>query len=272
MMFWTALSLDYRKLKNFWHFTPQVLIGITLSFILLPLFLLGLASLCLTDNKFIYGFFFSALNPLAIVAPFFVRKNDGHEEFSFILMVASMLVAPFLTPLMINYFAADIWRIDLALLSKTMILLTAVPLILGALASRFFAKSRDFFLRHSALANSLFLSIITYSFFGVAFQRVHWNIIPSYEILTLFGLALIQDFGIYFLLKFTLPDTLKGVDNKSLAISLSMKNVAVSSALLLSLDPKASFASSMGFVAHAFFFNFLLLRQNKAKTSLSESA
>lgn len=263
MMFWTSLSLDYRKLKNFWHFTPQVLIGLFLSFIILPLFLLGLASLCLNDNKFIYGFFFSALNPLAIVAPFFVRVNKGHEEFSFILMVASMLMAPFLTPLMINFFAADVWRLDLALLSKTMILLTALPLILGALASRYFAKSRDFFIKHSALANALFLSLITYAFFGVAFQRIHWNIIPTQEILILFGLALVQDFGLYYLLKYTLPESFKEVDGKTLAISLSMKNVAVSSALLLSLDPKASFASSMGFIAHAFFFNFLLIQKKK---------
>lgn len=270
MMFWTSLSLDYKKLKNFSQLLPQVGIGLILSFVALPLFFLGLASLVLSDSKFIYGFFFSTLNPIAIVAPFFVRANKGHEEFSFIFMVATMLAAPFLTPLMIQFFASDVWRIDLALLSKTMILLTALPLVLGALASRFLSQTRPFFIKHSPLANALFLSFINYAFFGVAFQRIHWAIVPISEIVLLFGLAFIQDFGVYFLLQNVLSKRWGQVDRESLVISLSMKNVAISSALLLSLDPKASFASSIGFLAHAFFFNFLLVK-GKKQSSLSQT-
>lgn len=264
LMFWTSFSLDYKKLIFNKTLLLPLAIGLFLSFVGFPLLLYFISMFLLHDQKFIAGFFFSALNPLAIVAPFFVRAQDGDEEFSFLLMITSMIVAPLITPLMLKWVIDDIWRIDIFLLAKNMILLTAVPLVIGGVASKYLSNIRTFFVKTSTTLNAFLLAILTYSFFGVAFNRINWNYIGTKELIGLLILSFLQDFGLYILCKYIklTPDP---KIQKAIQISLALKNVAVSSALLLFFDPKASFASAICFLPHAIFWNYLLFPIKKSK-------
>ena len=96
LMLLSGFSIDWYKLSATLHHPVQLLVGLFLIFLFFPFLQLLLARLLLTDSQFIMGIVFASLMPVALVAPFFTRQLDGDEELAFLLMVLSMLLAPFM--------------------------------------------------------------------------------------------------------------------------------------------------------------------------------
>jgi hypothetical protein len=98
---------------------------------------------------------------------------------------------------------------------------------------------------------------------GNAVGRLNLNYASVAVIGNIAFLCFVQDFGVLFVVRYLLSPYYDLSRLNSLAITLSMKNVAISGAVLLFYDPRAALPSTVAFVAHACLFSFLPLARKK---------
>jgi len=109
----------------------------------------------------------------------------------------------------------------------------------------------------------LAIAVLAFIYLGASVSKLNLNYTSGKELAGVMVILFFQDFGVYFLSKIILNQLFESDKAESLAVSLSMKNLAVSGAILLFYDPKASLASALGFFVHALFFNFLAVKKSK---------
>lgn len=211
----------------------------------------------LNDQQYLYGFVFTTLCPLALVAPYFTRVNGADEQLSFLVMVASMILCPIIAPLVLTALFSTSVSLNLSPLLRYMVLLVTAPLIVSMLIGHFLPGLRRFLLRFEYITNILTLSLLIFALFGAARGRININYVDPAEIAALLALVFLQDFGVLVAARKVLGYITPPSIADSLAISLSMKNVAIAAGILLVYDPRASLVPALAFVAHAFLFNFL---------------
>lgn len=259
LMVLAGLSIDWGKLRTIMRHPKELLIGNIFIFILFPLVQLLLAKLLLTDSQFIYGVVFSSVTPVAIVAPFFTGIIKGDKEFSFLLLVTSMLLAPFVSPLVLRLYAGSLLTVSTKLIFMNMVFLIPLPLLISFLVTRYFVPVRNCLNRHMALLNLICLSVLIFILFGVSVSKINFHYVAWHEIAAMVGLGFFQDFGILFLAGIIFPWLFLPKKANGLKISCSIRNIAIAAGILLFYDPKAALAPSLGFIAHAFLFSVIPL-------------
>jgi predicted Na+-dependent transporter len=267
LMIWAGLTIDWRKLRNFSRYLKELSVGLLFLYILFPFVQSLLAHWLLTDSQYLYGVVFASLCPVAIVAPFFTQLTRSDEEFSFLLMVVSMVLFPIAAPIGLQLFLSSSVPVNLAPLVKYMLLLVTVPLLISYLIGRFLPGIRTAIHPYLAVLNMASLSILIFILFGTAVGRLNIHYTATYEIWVLLLLVFIQDFGVLFLSRIIFHLWFDRDIANALAISLSMKNVAIAAGILLFYDPRASFPAALVFVAHACLFSFIALTGSR-KTAL----
>jgi hypothetical protein len=145
-----------------------------------------------------------------------------------------------------------------------MILLIIIPIVLSGII-----KFIDHKYYHQRLVsnwkkvkvefNMLAISLLAFIYLGSSVSKLNLSYTPIREILAIITVLFFQDFGVYFISQWTMRQFFSKEKALALSISLSMKNIAVSGAILLFYDPKASLASAIGFLVHALFFNYLII-------------
>lgn len=257
LMLLSGFSIDWRKLGAMKGRPLQLLLGLFLCFLFFPFLQLLLARLLLTDSQFLVGMVFASLMPVAMVAPFFTSLLGGDEEMAFLVMVLSMLLAPFIAPWLLVQLTAGILPIPVAPFMKSMLLLVTAPLLLSFAISRYLPRVRAAVVPYLAAGNMAALSILIFILFGTIAGRVNIGYESSSEIGSLLLLVFFQDFGVYFCARFLVGRILPAREAAAVTVSLAMKNVAIAAGILLFYDPRAALAPALVFVAHACLFSFL---------------
>ena len=107
----------------------------------------------------------------------------------------------------------------------------------------------------------LAIAFLAFIYLGASVSKLNLNYTPWYELAAVLIVIFFQDFGVYFISRLMMNRLFEKEKAEALSVSLSMKNLAVSGAILLFYDPKASLASALGFFVHALFFNYLALKK-----------
>ncbi len=257
LMVSAGLSIDWSLTARIRARAADVLVGILSSFIVLPVAVWLLARLVVDDQQYLYGVVFASLCPIALVAPFFTKLHDGDTELAVLLVIASMIVCPVLAPLALVVMFPGSASLDLLPLARYTLLLVTAPLAFSILVARTWPALRSGFIRIEAPLNSITLALLVFILFGAATGRINTSYLDVSEVAVLLGLAFVQDFGVLLAARFVFSGMSSAGALRALALSVSMKNVAVAAGILLVYDPKASLAPALGFVAHAFLFSVL---------------
>lgn len=261
LMFLSGFTIDWGKLKGIRARAKEILIGNLLLFFIIPIILFFLSHALLDDSLYIYGVIFAALCPTAIVAPFFTGILKGDKELSFLILITSSLLAPFIIPPMLHILAGDQANISTLLLFKDIMMFVPLPLACAFVIKRYFSRAHAFFMRRLPILNFMMLALLIFILFGVSMTKFHFTSLNLKDLVILLALALIQDFFLLLFLKpanTTIQDTGKIM---AFFTSTSMKNIAIASTLLLLYAPKAAIAPAMGFVAHALLFTPAIVRR-----------
>ena len=252
MMIFAWFEVKLSTLKNALDYKAEIGVGLFFHFIYFPLMQWLIASYTITDQSFRMGLLLASLCPVAIVAPQFSRMHQASATLSYIFMLITMLLFPFT----IYMFEA----IHLRPLIIDMAILIIAPAIVGITLKTFFPKLTSGIQKRASLINMVGISFLAFTYMGASVAKLNTNYIPwkDYTFVTL--LVIFQDFGIYFIARFLFGKIFNRENADALAISIGMKNFALAGGLLLFYDPKASLASAIGFLVHAFFFNYLALK------------
>lgn len=265
MMTSSALDIKWNILKKLISHKKEIMVGLFFLFLFFPLMQWFLARALVKEESLLYGTMLASLCPVAIVAPGFTKMHEGDEDLSFLLMISSMLIFP------LAVFGAlhlTHQTMHLRPIIIDMMILLVFPLVLGEIIKRIDQKFCKLWIttnwkRFSVEFNMLAIAFLAFIYLGASFSKLYLSYTPWRELFGVLIVILFQDFGVYYLARYFMRQFFEEDKAEALSISLSMKNLAVSGAILLIYDPKASLASAMGFFAHALFFNFLILTKPK---------
>ncbi|MBU0673312.1 MAG: hypothetical protein KJ950_01560 [Proteobacteria bacterium] len=259
LMLLSGLSIDWSRLPAAFKRPGELLGGVFLIFAFFPLLQLVVARLLIDDAQFLTGIVFGSLMPVALVAPFFTRELGGDEEYAFLLLVCSMLVSPLIAPICLSFLTADILPIRMVPFMKNMVLLVTIPLAASYLVARLMPGLRLRIVPYLAVGNMAALSVLIFILFGNAVGRINLGYESWPEISRLLLLAFFQDFGVLLLARALVGRIISEGAATALMVSLSMKNVAIATGILLFYDPRAALPPALVFIAHACLFSFLPL-------------
>lgn len=257
LMLNAGMSVKWSSLSSLAGRVREVGLALAVGYVFFPLLLSSMATVVLSDEQFLYGFVFSTLCPVAMVAPYFCRLHGADADFAMLLVVVTMLLSPFIVPPVLAMIPTASVSLSLAPLARYMLILILLPLACGYLVHRLLPGMVLIFNRFEGLINSVVLGLLFFSLFGTAAAKFNTSYMPVSEIVALCALVFVQDFGVLMLSRFLLKGLFEPPVARALVISLSMKNVAVAAGVLLIYDPRASFAPAVAFVAHAVLFGFL---------------
>ncbi|MFA6236114.1 MAG: bile acid:sodium symporter [Bacteriovorax sp.] len=267
MMTASALDIKWSIIKQIRSNKFEMALGLFFLFLFFPLIQWFLAKTMIAEESLFYGTMLASLCPVAIVAPGFTKMHNGDEDLSFLLMIASMILFPLAV-----LFALSITHQTMHMkpIIIDMMILIFFPLALGEIIKRidqkFFAQTIIKGWKNWAAEFNMFaIAFLAFIYLGASVSKLNLSYTPWKELLAVLFIIMFQDFGVYFLCRFITRRIFAEDKAQALTISISMKNLAVSGAILLIYDPKASLASAMGFFVHALFFNFLVMTRPNVK-------
>jgi predicted Na+-dependent transporter len=263
MMTSSALDINWTILKKVSTNKIELLIGHFFLFIFFPLLQWFLAKMLISDESLLWGTILASLCPIAIVAQNFTKLHKADEELSFLLMIFSMVCFPLVIFVALNFTQQTM---HLRPIIVDMSILIFFPLVLGEFIKKidkilFKNKIIFYWKKMASEFNMLAIAFLAFIYLGASVSKINLNYTSNRELLCVFVVILFQDFGIYFLARWVMKKLFSSEKANAIAISLSMKNLAVSGAILLIYDPKASLASAIGFLVHALFYNYLALKK-----------
>lgn len=242
--------------------SPELWVGIFLCLALIPAIAWLVLFYFLDNTAISYGFFWASLCPVALVAPQFVQTQKGDESFAYSLMVVTSLLSPLSIAVMLKIFYPEFSRLQLLPQIKDMFFVSVLPCLVGTIFKNFLIIKNwlavPLLKKGIPLLNMLIIGVLAYSFMGSTILRLNLNSIHPNQIVILFFFCMLLDFLVFFLTPYILiPLKIPPSRVISLTVSLSMKNVAISGAILLFDLPQAALGSCLMFVAHGIFFSYL---------------
>lgn len=259
LMFLSGFNLDWSKLKIVATNPKPIIFSNLLIFLVIPVVILVVSRLLLTDEAYIYGAVFSALTPTAAVAPFFANIFKTDKELSFVTLISSMILSPFVIPPLLALFVGGYLNIPSSLIFKDILILVPLPILLAALTKNILPFVFEFLKKFLPLLNFFILSFLIFIQFGSSFNRLPLNYVDTRNIVGLIIIGFIQDFFLILFLKPIVDHFQSKEVGISILISSSMKNIAIASTILLLYSPKAALAPAIGFIAHSFLFTPFIL-------------
>lgn len=264
LMFFSGLNIEVEQILKGLKLWKQIFLGLFFIFIFFPLLEWYIGRLWNLDPLTLFGLYITAITPPALVAPLFAKNRNSNTEFAFILMFLGSLLYPLFLPILLKLLPSPGFQIDSFSVFKFTIVLILFPWILSLLTSKYFSGIRKIILKQEVLLSSLCLGFLVFIFFGNALSRINIQFINYLEIFKLIALVFFQDFGVYFIAVVIIPFFLNKDHSLSLIICSSAKNTAIAANILLYFAPyKSALPAVFTFLAHAFFFGFLI-KQKKS--------
>lgn len=267
LMYLSGFGIEWKSVRSISTKPLPVIISLVSLFIVIPIIVYVFGSVLLTEKIYVYGLVFSALTPSAAVAPFFAGIFKSNKELSFVILIASMVLAPFLIPLFLSVFFGSYLDISSVLIFKDILILVPLPIALAWVTKRFLPKPYTAIKQSLPVLNFALLNILFFIQFGTSVMKLQFNYMQLRDVAGILLIVFIQDFGLFLFLGPLIKRMKNKEDSVSVILSSSMKNIALASTILLLYSPKAAIAPAIGFIAHAFLFTPILLRtyMNKVK-------
>lgn len=258
LLFLNTLAVDKRKLISFRTGWLQCITAQALGFIYFPVCTAAAALLLLKDQDFVFGVAVAALAPCALVNPFFAGHRGGDAGIALLNVVVSTMLCAFITvPLLAFSNLAPVF-LDAKFLFYYLSLITVAPVALSFLVVFFFPRVTGRAAKWLPLGNSLILACLMFILVGSSLTRLPLRLLLNRDFAVLVLLFFAIDFGIFGLTRRAAGLFVKKAKAETLALSVSSRNFAVSSSLMLAFHPKAALPSAIGLIIHCFFFQWLL--------------
>jgi len=267
LMYLSGFGIEWKSLRVIAVKPMQIFISMLLLFVIIPVIVYVFGSVLLTEKIYLYGLVFSALTPSAAVAPFFTGIFKSNKELSFLILIISMLLAPFLIPLFLSLFFGSYLDISSFLIFKDILILVPLPIGLAWATKRFLPKPYTAVKQSLPILNFALLNLLFFIQFGTSVMKLQFNYIQMRDIVSIIFIVFVQDFCLFLFLSTIIKQLKNREDAVAVIVSSSMKNIALASTILLLYSPKAAIAPAIGFISHAFLFTPILLKayMNKVK-------
>lgn len=250
--------MDKKKLISVRAGWLQCIAAQGLVFLFFPVLQTALASLWLRDQDFVFGVAVASLAPCALVNPFFARQRGGDSGLALLNVIVSTLLCPFVTvPLLALSHLAPVF-LDTRYLLVYLSLLTVLPVAASFTLSYIFPQLPGRTVKWLPAGNSLILALLMFILVGSSLNRVPLRLLLNHDFAVLVGLFILFDFGVFLVTRYGAAVFVTKVKGETLALSVSSRNFAVSSSLMLAFHPKAALPSAVGLIIHCFFFQWLL--------------
>jgi len=258
LLYVTLIDIDLRPRRIELSSLVEGLSILSFSYVLIPLFLVLTVRILGLEERLATALFLSSMAPFALVAPLFVSNAGGRPATSLWQVLISMIFCPIIIPLML--LASGIaMPVFIKPLIFFLVATSFGPYLLGLATQLIFKERLRAFSKYKSSVASLLLAMLVYVLFGSAVSK--WNNWHAPELtLGILSFHLLSDFGLLYLTYYFLRQQLGKELSVTYAITLGMKNMAIPAGLLLAYDPSMAFVPALGFVVHAFFFNYLGLR------------
>lgn len=247
LMLVVVLRVDFNRLFHIIKKPTLLFLAVFISYIVVPFILYMFACLFSLDENAKMSVMFSALAPTILSAPYFVSIMKGDVEFSFALSIIITFLAPFLIPLELYYiFETDI-VINYSDIFQTIFIIVFVPILIVYIWRMFFSNYINKVLVYETFITALIFFIFTWAIISVnSYEILKFS--PYISILVLIGI--IQEFGIYILLRYISQIFMSNKLSKSFAFSIAVKNTALTAGIAVSLSSEFALASSIVIMLH----------------------
>lgn len=259
LLYITLVDLDLRPRKVSSVALIEGMSIVLFSYFLIPVCLILMTRLLAIDARIETSLILAAMAPFALVAPMFAHNCGGKAALSLWQVLISMILCPFFIP-----FILWISQSEMPVFVRPLVLYLGVislgPYLLGLMTQKIFPHFTQRIGRHKSMMASILLAILIYVLFGSAVHK--WDAWHSPGLIAgIVFFHIFSDFVLFFLTFYILRKSLGRENAMTYAVTLGMKNMAIPAGLLLAYDPSMAFIPALGFVVHAFFFNFLGLRK-----------
>lgn len=255
LLYVTLIDIDLMPKKMNSESILEGLSMITLSYLLIPILVVVVARLMSLEMRLETALILSAMAPFALVAPMFAHNCGGLARLSLWQVLLSMVLCPLLIPMMMMLTSEEM-PVFVRPLVLYLTVISIGPYLLGLATQKLLPQLCVRITPYKSALASLLLAVLVYVLFGSAVHK--WD--ASHSSLLIVAVILfhiISDFVLFYLSYYLFRRALGPERAVTYAATLGMKNMAIPAGLLLAYDPSMAFVPALGFVVHAFFFNFL---------------
>jgi len=258
LMLFTILKVDFSKIKSSLKNPLPILIAIFLSYIIIPAVLYYLSSIFNFTNEQKLSVLFSALAPTVLSAPYFVSIIKGDVEFAFVVSILLTMMAPFVIPLELYFVFNTSIDISFVEIFESILILVFLPIviifILKKVAPNIISKS----IHIENTSTSLMFFIFTWALVSLnAHLILDLNTFMYFIII----LAIVQEFGFFFLIKNISKRFFSKKLSKSLAFSVAVKNTALTAGIAIGFSNDLALLSSIVVIIHVPMFAYILWKR-----------
>ena len=260
LMIFTVLKIDFYKILHSIKKPIPLISAVMLSYVVIPAVFYFLSMFFALDENAKLSVMLSILAPTILSAPYFVSIMKGNIEFSFVLSVVITLLAPFLIPLELYYIFEKSIDFPHIKVFETIFVIIFMPILIVEIMKKLCTNLVLGLSDHES-------SITALMFFIFIFAVISVN---SHEILNMSGLVIIlliigmlQEFGIFIILrkvsKFFMSDKM----SKSFAFSVGIKNTALTAGVVIHTSNELALASSIVVLLHVPMFAWIMHKKEK---------
>ncbi len=260
LMFYTAMKINFNKLQHSILKIKYLLIGTLISFGLIPFILYTIAYIFNFSEIEKMSVIFSALAPTILSAPYFVSIMKGDVEFAFILSMLLTFLAPFIIPIELYLLFQSNINISILEIFKSILYLVFIPVLLVYIIKKLQPNTIELLLskEHTVISSIFFLFI-----WAIISVNANNILNLSFHILAVIFIAIIQEFGFFFLILKISRKFLSDSMSKSFAFSVAIKNTALTAGIAIVYSNDLSLVSSMVVLMHVPMFAYIFWKKDK---------
>lgn len=261
LMFFSSLKVDLGMIKNHLQKPLILFLSVFMSYIVIPLVMYLLAKSLHVDEQLIISTVVSALAPTIVSAMYFTKIVQGDVNLAFIITVLISLLAPILIPLELYIFFAMSTKMPYAHIINNILLLVLAPVVLVYIFRKKMSHCFHLILRYeNQITSTLFAAFIyiACSLNSEYFLSLHLGVM--YNVLLI---AFVQGIIIFYVILFVGKKLVSSYIAKAFAISVSIKNTMLTSALMLTVSQDLSLISNVVIIIHIFVFSLLVVKKEK---------
>ncbi|NQZ17768.1 MAG: hypothetical protein HRT44_00690 [Bdellovibrionales bacterium] len=261
MSFVTSTQFSLKPILQIRKYSFSYIFSFLFSYVLLLLIADMLCHIVHIKSSYRITLLLVICSPFALIAPLFTRKDQGDLYLSQSLIVLSTLMCPALVYFMLKFFDPQaIIPLSTVPVSRILTLLAVIMLFTMLVSPFVNIFKTPYWYTFQSYFSSISIAALVYIFWGQTWPLINSTQVSNKTLVFMGAFLLCLDFLVYFLLRFlnTYSDPEQA---KATRITLSMRNMAVPTALVATFIPNSLFIPALGFASHILFFNFLAIRK-----------
>ncbi len=139
MTFFGAMKISLKDMKESFHHPVFIAAYAAASFLIMPIIAEGISLILFRSNRIIgAGYNMVRAVPTAVVGSVWATMFHGNITVSLAVLLLDAILAPVITPLMLNLFTGTVIEIDTFSMMKSLCFMVVIPFILGLIFNHFF--------------------------------------------------------------------------------------------------------------------------------------